>query len=241
VTSAEVLTLLDEDTAPVVLARRELYVTSPSRDGSATGREQIGGVFLHKPAVAVLLSSDFPPLSRRRPDFGGLRHVLVRFGFMLDRLPPRHAYESATLMITLDDPEAEVLAQRPSLVTTESVTSGSTTTELSAALDGLAKLGAQRTRLTQSTSTTTRPLITAENRGQAGFGWHYQAQDGVPLLPHVDSVRAVIELPRDIAELSGSLSAEAVVSFPRYGVFTRSQAAPLAPSVPFRLPLGAAV
>jgi hypothetical protein len=240
VISAEVLGLLDEDAALDILAQRDFYVSAPDRDGTLTGRELAGRIILHKPAAAVLLPSDFPPLARRRPDFGDLRHVLVRFGFMLDRLPARYAYESATLAIALDDPSATVLAQSPSLVTTQSAASDTTTTELSAAFDGLAKLGAQRTRMIQTKSTTTRPLITAENRGPDGFGWHYQAQDGVPLLPQAESVRAVIELPRDAIELTGALSAEAVISFPRYGIFTKSKTAPTAPPVPFRLPLGPA-
>lgn len=239
-TDAGVLLIFDEDATPAVLARREFFVPAPGRDGGLTGRELAGGIILHKPAAAVLVPSDFPPLSRRRPDFSDLRHVLVRFGFMLDRLPPRHSYESATLTVTLDHPDAVVLAQRPPLVTTESATSDSSTTELSAALDGLARLGAQRTKTTQRTRTTIRPVITPENRGPAGFGWHYQAQDDVPLLPQPESARAVIELPREATELTGALSAVAVVSFRRYGVFTKSQTIPMAPAVPFRLPLGPA-
>jgi hypothetical protein len=39
---------------------------------------------------------------------------------MLDRLPPRHSYESARLIVTLDDPVAVVRAQRPAWVTTDS-------------------------------------------------------------------------------------------------------------------------
>jgi hypothetical protein len=240
VTSAEVLALFDEDSEPGTLARRLFYVEGPSRDGTTSGREQAGGVIVHKPKAALLLPSDFPPLSRRRPDFPGLRHVLVRFGFMLDRLPPRHAYESATITITLDDPDAEVLAQRPSLVTTETEWSDSTTTEVSAALDSLAKIGAQRTRVTERGHRTSLPLVTAENRGPAGFGWHYQAQDGAPLHPQLESARAVIELPRAAVELAGAIEAEAAVAFPRYGVITRSKAAPETAAARFLLPLGSA-
>jgi hypothetical protein len=84
------------------------------------------------------------------------------------------------------------------------------------------------------------PVITAENRGPAGFGWHYQAQDGAPLLPRVESATAVIELPRVVTELGGSLNSEAVIAVPRYGVLTKSRAVPAMPPVPFRLPLGSA-
>ena len=237
-TSAEVLALFDEDQEPGTLARRVFYVEGPSRDGTSAGREQAGGVIVHRPKAALLLPSDFPPLSRRRPDFPGLRHVLVRFGFMLDRLPPRHAYESATITITLDDPDAEVLAQRPALVTTETDWSDSTTTEVSAALNSLAKIGAHRTRVTERGHRTSLPLVTAQNRGPAGFGWHYQAQDGAPLHPQPESARAVIELPRAAVELAGTIEAEAVVTFPRYGVMTRSRAAPETAPARFLLPLG---
>jgi hypothetical protein len=238
VTSTEVLALFDEDAEPVVLARHFLYVPGESRGSAGAGREQVGGVILHKPVAAVLLPSDFPPLSRRRPDFPRLRHILVRFGFMLDRLPPRHTYESATVTITLDDRDATVLAQRPSLVTAEPESSDSITTELSAALDGVAQLGARRTKATATRRTTRLPLITAENRGQAGFGWHYEAQEDAPLLPQVKSARAVIELPKDATEMRGRISAEAMISCTRYGVFTKSKAAPDASPVPFLLPLG---
>lgn len=237
-TSAEVLLVLDEDEVPAILTRREFFVPAPDRAGSLTGRELAGGIILHKPVAAVLLPSDFPPLSRRRPDFHGLRHVLVRFSFMLDRLPPRHAYESATLMVALDHPRALVLAQRPALVTTESTASDSSTTEMSAALDGLATFGTHRTKTTQRTHTIIRPVITAENRGPDDFGWHYQAQDDAPLLPQLESARAVIELPREAVELAGTLSATAVISLHRYGVFTKSRTIPMTPAVPFRLPLG---
>jgi hypothetical protein len=240
VTSAEVLAFFDEEAQPTVLTRSDLYISAPSRDGATTGREQLGRVILHKPRVAVLLPSDFPPLSLRRPDFSGLRHVLAGFSFMLDRLPPRHSYESATVTVMLDHPDAVVLAQRPSWLTTDTESSDSTTTEFSAALNGLARLGAQRTRVQETTQPTSRlPVVTAENRGPAGFGWHYQAQDGAPLFARVEFAKAVIEMPRAVRELSGSLSAEAVITAPRYGVLTKSKAVPATPPVPFRLPLGA--
>lgn len=238
-TSAEVLALFEEEAQPTVLARSSLYIPAPSRGGATTGREQVGRVILHKPRVAVLLPSDFPPLSRRRPDFSGLRHVLVGFSFMLDRLPPRHSYESATVTVILDHPDAVVLAQRPSWVTADTQSSDSTTTEFSAALNGLARLGAQRTSVRETTHPASQlPVITAENRGPAGFGWHYQAQNGVPLFARVESTKAVIELPRAVGELTGSLSAEAVIAAPRYGVLMKSTAVPAAPPVQFRLPLG---
>lgn len=247
-TSAEALALFDDAATPV-LGRQQFYIAGARRDGGgaagaggAAAREQAGGIIVHKPTVAVLLPSDMSPLARRRPDFAGLRHVLVRFGFMLDRLPPRHAYVWATLTITLDHPDAAVIAQRPSLLTTDSESADSTTTDLSASLDGLARLSAQRTKVTQVTRSTRLPLITAENRGSAGFGWHFQAQEGVPLLPQeVQFTRSVIELPREVNVLAGAISSKALISAPRYGVFTKSEATPLTPAVPFTVPLGAAL
>ncbi len=235
VTARAVLALFGEQEQPDVLARSYFFIPAPSRDGG-TGLTRAGGAFIHQPTAAILLPSDFPVLSRRRPGFTDLRHVLVRFSFMLDRLPPRHSYLSATLLITLDQPTAVVRAQRPAWVTADAEPADSAAAELSAALDSLAQLG--------GTSTTHRagrlPVITAENRGRAGFGWHYQAQEGAPLLPRVEFAVAVIELPREVCELSGQLSSEAVVAVPRLGVLAAARAAPAELPVPFRLPLGPA-
>jgi hypothetical protein len=240
VTTPAVLALFDEKDPPDVLARSYFFVPAPNR-GGGTGRTRVGGVFLHQPTVAILLPSDFPPLSRRRPGFADLRHVLVRFSFMLDRLPSRHAYRSATLVIALDHPAAIVRAQRPTRVTADAESTDSVTTEFSAALDGLARIGAERTKVKTATYRTGRlPVITAENRGQNGFGWHYEAQEGAPLLPRIEFTLAVIELPREATELSGRLVCEAVVDAPRLGILTTARAAPAEPPVPFRLPLGLA-
>src|SRR5215471_7644725 len=65
VISVDVLALFDEEAEPAVLARCSFYVPAPSRDGTSAGREQAGGVILHKPVAAVLLPSDLLPLSRR--------------------------------------------------------------------------------------------------------------------------------------------------------------------------------
>lgn len=111
-TSAGLLALFDDGATPEVLARCELYVEDTACGTGTSGRERTRGIIVHKPAAAVFLPSDLAPLSWRRPDFGTLRHVLIRFGFMLDRLPARHSYESATLAISLDQPDAVVLAQR---------------------------------------------------------------------------------------------------------------------------------
>jgi hypothetical protein len=232
--------LLAEPTSEDVLVRQEFYIEAPARDGG-TVRTRAGGVFLHEPTAAILFPSDFPPLSHRRPEFTGLRHVLVRFSFMLDRLPPRHAYESATLAIALDNPDAVVRVQRPAWVATGMELSDTVTTEFSAALEGLARLGAQRTRTKGATyHSGESPVVTAEKRGRGDFGWRYQAQEGSPLVSRVEFAVAVIELPRDISELSGRMSCEAVVGAPRYGIFKTSRALPGDPPSSFRLWLGSA-
>jgi hypothetical protein len=225
--------------APEVLGRRWFLVEAANRDGSP-GMVAKGGVFLHEPTAALLLPSDFPPLARRRPGFASLRHVLVRFSFMLDRLPPRHAYQSARLIVTLDDPSAVVRAQRPAWVTADVESLDSVTTEFTAALSGLVRLGADRKRVTGTRYRAAPPVVTAENRGKAGFGWSYQAQDGAPLLPRVEFTLAVVEMPVSAGELSGSLGAEAVISGPRFGVLNSARAMPSEPPVPFRLDLGGA-
>ena len=241
-TRAEVLALLadfDGEDQPRVISRGHFYVPAPSRDGSSTARERIGGVFIHTPTVAVLLPSDLPPLSQRRPDLASLRHVLVRFSFMLDRLPARHAYKSATFTVTLDHPDAVVRLLRPDWVTADSESTDTVTTQLSAAVDTLAKLGAQRTTVKGVTHHGgQRPVVSAEKRTERDFGWRYEAHEGAPLLPRIEYGRAVIELPRDAAELTGRLRAEAVIEIPRWGVLTASRTLPADSPVPFRLSLG---
>jgi len=241
VTRPELLAVLDEDDQPHVLARRYFYVPAPSRDGTSSARTQAGGVFLHEPTVAVLLPSDLPLLSQRRPDFANLRHVLARFSFMLGRLPSKQAYTSATFTVTLDHPDAVVRLQRPAWeVPGDSESTDTVTTQFSAAVDSLAKLGARRTRVKGTTRHGGQlPVVTAEKRGRGDFGWRYEARDGAPLVPRIEYALAWIELPRGVTELSGHLSAEAVVEVPRLGVLRALRAMPEAPPVPFRLPLGA--
>jgi hypothetical protein len=238
--SAEVRELLADlpDGRPTALLSRDRFlVEAPNRDGTP-GQVTKGGIFLHEPTVALLLPSDFPPLARRRPEFASLRHVLVRFSFMLDRLPPRHDYQSAQLIITLDEPAAVVRAQRPSWVTADTESVDSVTTEFSTALTGLVRMGAGRTRVTEVRQQASRPVITAENRGPAGFGWSYQAQPGMPLLPRVEFTLAVVELPASAQELSGTMSAEAMISEPRFGIMTSTHALPALPPAHFRRWLG---
>ncbi len=227
--------LLGEQERADVLARVPFFVPAADRDGG-TGRARAGGVFLHQPTAAILFPTDFPPLSRRRPGFADLRHVLVRFSFMLDRLPPRHVYQSASLMITLDHPDAVARTQRPDWVTARSEPTDAGTAEFAAALDGLIRRGTR----TRPSGARHPPVIAAENRGRSGFGWHYQAQEGMPLLPRVEFALAVIELPGAVSELTGLLSGEAVVAAPRLGVIRVARAAPAQPAEPFRLALGPA-
>lgn len=238
--TADVLALFDEQAPSAVLARTHFYVPAPSRGGTSGARAQVGGVFLHEPTAAVLQPSDLPLLSRRRPDIARLRHVLVRFSFMLDRLPPKHAYKSATLAITLEHPDAVVRLQRPAWVTQDSESTDTITTELSAAVEGLARLGAQRTRVKGITRHDRHlPVVTAEKRDRGNFGWRYEAQESAPLLPRVEFAMAGIELPFDVTELSGHLGAHAVVEVPRFGVLSALHAVPAKPTVAFRLSLGA--
>jgi hypothetical protein len=235
--NSTVVALLAEPAEQYIVVRQYFYIDAPARNGSVV-RTQAGGVFLHEPTAAILLPSDFPPLSRRRPEFASLRHALVRFSFMLDRLPARHRYESATLAITLDNPDAVVRVQRPAYVATDTELSDTVTTEFSAALEGLARLGAQRTRSKSATYVSESPLVTAEKRDRGSFGWRYQAQEGAPLVSRVEFAVAVIELPREVTKLSGRISCEAVIGAPRYGVFKTSRALPAEPAAPFGLWLG---
>lgn len=220
-----------------ILGRQHFLVEETSRDGTPA-RVPLGGVFLHQPTAALLRPSDFSALAHRRPDFASLRHVLVRFSFMLERLPPRRAYRSARLSITLDDPSAVVRLQRPDWVTTQVETTDSVTTEFSAALTGMVQLGADRTRMTGTRQQSARPVITAENRGQAGFGWYYQAQDGAPLWPRVEFTLAVVEMPAATRTVGGTLNVETTISEPRFGVLKSLRALPGQAPLPFRLDLG---
>ena len=158
---------------------------------------------------------------------------------MPSQLPPRHSYTSITFTVTLAHPDADVRLQRPAWETVEDSDSTDTvTTQLSAAVDSLAKLGAQRTTV----KGTTRhggllPVVTAEKRGRGDFGWRYEAREAAPLAPKIEYTLAWIELPRDATELGGHLSAEAVIEIPRFGVLRTLNALPTA-AVPFRLVLG---
>lgn len=242
-TRADLLAVFDEDERPPVLAQRYLYVPAPSRDGTSGARAQAACVYLHEPIAAVLLPSELPLLSQRRPEFPGLRHVLARFSFMPSRLPPRQSYTSITFSVTFTNPDAVVRLQRPAWEATEgSQTTDTVTTQLSAAVDSLAQLGAQRTRVKGSTRHSDQlPVVTAEKRGRGDFGWRYEAREGAPLAPRIEYVMAWIELPRDSTELSGHLSAEAVIEMPRLGVLRALRAVPAAPPVPFRIPLSPAI
>jgi hypothetical protein len=240
VTRPELLAVFDEDDRPNVLAQRYLYVPGPSRNGTSGARVQAACVYLHEPTAAVLLPSELPLLSQRRPDFPGLRHVLARFSFMPSRLPPRQSYTSITFSVTCADPDAVVRLQRPAWeATKDSETSDTVTTQLSATVESLAQLGAQRTRVRGTTRHSGQlPVITAEKRDRGDFGWRYEAREGAPLVPKIEYAVAWIELPRDATELSGHLSADAVIEVPRLGVLRALRAVPAAPPVPFRLPLG---
>lgn len=238
-TRPDLLAVFDEDERPRVLAQRFLYVPGPSRDGTSSARIQAACVYLHEPTAAVLLPSELPLLSQRRPDFPDLRHVLARFSFMPSRLPPRQSYTSITFSVTCASPDAVVRLQRPAWESTDdSATTDTVTTQFSAAVDSLARLGAQRTRVRGTTRHSGQlPVITAEKRDRGDFGWRYEAREGAPLAPRIEYALALIELPRDSTELSGQLSAEATIEVPRLGVLRALRALPAAPPVPFRIPL----
>ena len=239
-TRPELLAVFDQDDRPPILARRYLYIPGPSRDGTNGARDQAACVYLHEPTAAVLLPSELPLLSQRRPEFASLRHVLARFSFMPSRLPPRQSYTSITFSVTCTSPGAVVRLQRPAWEATKDFqTSDTVTTQLSAAVDSLAQLGAQRTRVRDTTGHTGQlPVITAEKRDRGDFGWRYEAREGVPLVPKIEYTLAWIELPRDATELSGYLSAEAEIEVPRLGVLRALRAVPTAAPVAFGISLG---
>lgn len=237
----ELLALFGEDDDQRrVLTRQYFYIPAPSRDGTSSACTEAGCAFLHEPTVAVLVPSDLPLLSQRRPGFASLRHVLARFSFMLGRLPPKQAYVSATFTVTLGHPDAVVRLQRPAWeVPGDAESTDTVTTQFSAAMDSLAKLGAQRTRVKGTTRHGGQlPVVTAEKRARGDFGWRYEARDGTPLVPRIEYALAWIELPREVTELSGHLSAEAIIEVPRFGVRRALHTMPGAPPVLFRLPLG---
>jgi hypothetical protein len=185
VTRPELLAIFDEDERPRVLAQRYLYVPAPSRDGTSGARVMTACIYLHEPTAAVMLPSELPLLSQRRPDIAGLRHVLVRFSFMASRLAPGQSYMSITFSVTCANRDAVVRLQRPAWELTEdSETTDTVTTQLAAAVDSLAQVGAKRTRVMGTTRHSGQlPVITAEKRDRGDFGWRYEARDGAPLVP----------------------------------------------------------
>src|SRR5450755_1317190 len=80
--NSTVVALLAEPAEQYIVVRQYFYIDAPARNGSVV-RTQAGGVFLHEPTAAILLPSDFPPLSRRRPESASLRPARFRFSFML--------------------------------------------------------------------------------------------------------------------------------------------------------------
>jgi hypothetical protein len=223
-----------------IIARWDLLFDDSAR-GGGSARARGAGVILHEPSVALLYASDFPPLARRRPSFASLRHVLMKFSFMLDELASKERYESAQLTVTLDAADARVLGQYPALVAADTDWRDTKTTEFSAALDSLVHLGAGHTRTTDKVGSSRQlPIVTAQNRGRAGFGWKYQAQEGAPLFSRIEYAMAVVEMPRELDRLSGHLTADAVITIPRRGIRTTLAVSPAQPPAPFGFDLGPA-
>ncbi|MEZ0094083.1 hypothetical protein [Streptacidiphilus sp. EB129] len=230
----------EDDDLPDGLIRLDLMdeVEAEDRSDGDSRFVRAAGIGYLTPVLSTVPPDDFPPLTRRRPGFDRLRHVIVRFAFMVEDLAPRYGYDWARLVVLLDTPDAVVRAQRPMWTTVDSESEQTRTTEFSSTLDGLLAVRAAQTRSVSTKRPEQRPIVTAENRGADGFGWKYLAQPGAPLRPRLEHTDALIELPCSASELLLRLDSEAQLRVRRYGVFETTRAAAQQPQRRFVLPLG---
>jgi hypothetical protein len=217
-----------------------LQVEEPDRAGNPSRFVRAASVRFQEPVAAVVPPEILPPFTRLRPDLPRLRHVAVQVGFMLEEPSPGHSYVSVRLVVRLDTPGVAVRALQPVWSTVSSASENTMTTEFSSGVAGPVHVGLTRTRAGSTRSESVqRPVVAGEDRGQDGFGWKYQAQEGAPLLaPRCEAPRALLELPRQVRELRGTLDFEAFTRVKRCGKFEAVRATPEQPPVPFTLDLG---
>jgi hypothetical protein len=218
---------------------RALYVKRMTRDANGEPRPrfvQQGGVRFHRATTYRLTADDLEPMAQRRDAYRRLRLELVKFAFTFRDLPAGRWYTTIRVRITLI-PQPPLLYLHPRLITAESQSTRSFSSEFNPGLVKLVQLELKRTSADSTTRTEQQPIVTALDDGPEGFGWKYEARDGAPLFPRNEESIVVLELPPDTKTVVGAFDAEAVVSHKRLGRPVHSDALPSDAPAPILLDL----
>ena len=219
-------------------AYQELFVEEQML-GHATSRfVNEGGVHFAGVRSYMITAANLEAIAVQQRGLGEVQLELLRFWFMIDPLPPGRSYTSVSVRITLRPPVPAFLLE-PNLETAEADLEQTSTTEFGPEIArGL------RVHLTARRGQTIRrteklPVTTAIDHGTEGFGWTFQAQDGVPLFPHQVITTAMVELPRGTRTLSGLFDTEALITRRVLGKLIERPAAPVNAAAPFTVDLTA--
>jgi hypothetical protein len=226
------------DAVVAPLATRTFQVEEPLLGQGSRFVEEGGVAFLGVRTYHVTLD-DFGPLAKRRIDGGDLRLVLLRFRFMLRELPPKRQYVQVRVRITLDG-DPPVFHLHPLLQSAEVESVRDFSTEVRPVIPRLLQIDFKRSSGESTTRTERRPVATGVDLGADGFGWVYEAQDGIPLVPHLEQPVAVVELPAGSGSritLTGRFDAEAVIARSLLGVHESRKTVNTSPAAAFRLDL----
>jgi hypothetical protein len=195
-----------------------------------------GGVRFNKAEPYRVRIEDLEPMAQRREAVDSLRLELVKFTFTILELPQGSAYETVRIRIALDPPYPLMLL-RPRNDTTQARRTSSFSKEVQPLLPRLMQLNLKYTSATTVDVTESRPVVTALDLNTDGFGWTYQAQNGVPMSPGIRQTIAVLELPQDAGGISGTFDAEAVITRRMLGLVGRRSTVPDQPPALFRIQL----
>jgi hypothetical protein len=208
------------------LADREFYVEEKLLGKRESRFVREGGVRLVRVDSYDVTVDDLEPLAGRRVGIDDVRLVLLKFAFMIHRLPTSRMYSSVSVQITLR-PAAPALMLRPRLETTDVDTEHTFTSQFAPSVARLLQLHIAQTRARTVHRRESLPVATAVNDGLEGFGWTFEAHDGAPLHPHLEFTVAMLELPLAATSLDGLFDAEAMISRRVLDTFTPRRAAPL--------------
>jgi hypothetical protein len=216
------------------LAYRELYVEEQVL-GQATSRfVGEGGVHLNSVQDYQLTAENLHPMAGQRRGLDGIQLELLKFRFTIDLLPPSRSYTSVSVRITLQPP-ATVLMLQPRMDTAQ--TDQESTSGSGFALEAARLVQVHLGEVIRRTEQL--PVMTALDLGPKGFGWTFEARDGVPVFPQTVMTHAMIEVPRGTTKLTGLFDAEALISRRVLGTPVTRRAAPANSAATFTVDLTA--
>lgn len=218
-----------------LLAEQAFYF-DPEARGDRSRFVIAGGVQFNRAVPYRLRIEDLEPMSRRREAVDSLRLELVKFTFTVLELPQGSTYETVRVRITLDPPHP-LMQLRPRNDTTQSQRTSSFSKDVQPLLSKLMQLDLRYTSTASMEVTESRPVVTALDLGAEGFGWTYQAQNGLPLSPGIRQTIAVLELAPDAGGISGEFDAEAVVTRRLLGLIGQRSTVPVPPPALFHIGL----